>query len=315
MQVQARACWLYFMEGLTQAEIAERLKTTRLRVNRLITEARASGQVRVSLNMPLENCVRLERRLVTEFGLADAVVVPSPADPAQISAVLGRAAAEVFSRIVEERGTGVVGVGWGATLREVIRHVRPGHFPDLQVTSMMGGLTYGYELNTFEIASELARRWRASCHYLAAPVYAGSAASREVILSQDVFREAFERLGRIDVAVLSAGDLTTNSLLIRNGLPGDVTAADLAAAGAVGDVLCQFIDAQGRAVNHPLNQRAIALGIEGLDRIPVVILASGGMHKAAVIAAALRAGLADVLVCDEQTVAAALGLIEQVEAA
>ncbi|RDJ22291.1 sugar-binding transcriptional regulator [Bosea caraganae] len=308
-QTQVRAAWLYYMEGLTQAEIADRLKMTRLRVNRLLVEARSSGLVNITINSRLESCVRLERGLVEEFGLREAIVVPTPADPAQIPALIGKAAGELVSRIIEEKPSGGFGVGWGATLRETIRHVRPGQYRDLKVTAMMGGLTYGIEINTFEIASQLARRWQAECHYLAAPIYAGTPQSRDTIVAQDVFEAAFERIRATEVAILSAGDLSERSLLVRYGLPRDVGVAELAAQGAVGDMLGQFIDADGAPIDHPINRRAIALPLEALRKLPTVILASGGSNKAAVLAAALRARLASVLITDEQAAAAALKLL------
>jgi lsr operon transcriptional repressor len=307
-QTQVRAAWLYHMEGLTQAEIAERLKITRLRVNRLLVDARSSGIVNITINSRLESCVRLERALVDAFGLKQAIVVPTPGDDAQISVQIGRAAGELVSRIIDEHSSGVFGVGWGGTLRETIRYVRPGHYRDLTVTSMMGGLTYGIELNTFEIASHFARLWQAQCHYLAAPIYAGTPQSRDTILAQDVFDAAFSRIRGTDVAIVSAGDLSERSLLVRYGLPRDVSTDDLAAAGAVGDLLGQFIDAQGDAIDHPINRRAIALPLDDLRRIPTVILASGGGNKAAAITAALRARLVSVLITDEAAAAATLAL-------
>jgi DNA-binding transcriptional regulator LsrR (DeoR family) len=307
-QIQVRAAWLYYMEGLTQAEIADRMKMTRLRVNRLLVEARSSGLVNITINSRLESCVRLERGLVEEFGLREAIVVPTPADPEQIPALIGKAAGEFVSRIIEEKPAGGFGVGWGATLRETIRHVRPGQYRDLKVTSMMGGLTYGIEINTFEIASQLARRWQAECHYLAAPIYAGAPQSRDTIVAQDVFEAAFERIRATEVAILSAGDLSERSLLVRYGLPRDVGVAELVAQGAVGDILGQFIDAGGQPIDHPINRRAIALPLDALRKIPTVILASGGSNKAAIIAAALRARLASVLITDEQAAADALKL-------
>ncbi|CAN7503152.1 sugar-binding transcriptional regulator [Bosea sp. LjRoot237] len=303
-QTQVRAAWLYYVEGLTQAEIAERLKMTRLRVNRLLAEARSSGLVNITINSRLESCVRLERALVTEFGLKDAVVVPSPADPNQVAAQIGKAAGDFVSRIIEERPSGIFGVGWGGTLRETIRHVRAGQYRGLTVTSMMGGLTYGIEINTFEIASRFARLWQAECHYLAAPIYAGTPQSRDTILAQDVFEAAFARIRATDVAILSAGDLSERSLLVRYGLPGDIRVEELARAGAVGDILGQFIDRSGQAIGHPINSRAIALPLDQLRRIPTVILASGGTNKADIIAASLRGKLASVLITDEDAAAA-----------
>ncbi|GGH16347.1 transcriptional regulator [Alsobacter metallidurans] len=310
-QTQVRAAWLYYMEGLTQAEVADRLKMTRLRVNRLLVDARGSGLVNISINSRLESCVRFERALVDEFGLRDAVVVPTPSSPDQVHAVVGQAAGEFISRLIEDNPSGVFGVGWGGTLRETIRHVRSGRFPDMKVTSMMGGLTYGIEINTFEIASELARRWQAECHYLAAPIYAGTPESRNTIVAQDVFQHAFERIRSTDVAILSAGDMTDRSLLIRYGLPPLVEVQDLVRAGAVGDMLGQFIDSRGQPIEHPINQRAIALPHDALRSIPTVILASGGANKAAVIAAALRGKLASVLITDESAAEAVLQILRR----
>lgn len=305
-QTQVRAAWLYYVEGLTQAEIAERLKMTRLRVNRLLAEARSSGLVSITINSRLESCVRLERALVSEFGLKAAVVVPSPADPEQVAAQIGKAAGDFVSRIIEENPSGIFGVGWGGTLRETIRHIRAGQYRGLTVTSMMGGLTYGIEINTFEIASRFARLWQAECHYLAAPIYAGTPQSRDTILAQDVFEAAFARIRATDVAILSAGDLSERSLLVRYGLPGDIRVEELARAGAVGDILGQFIDRNGQAIAHQINHRAIALPLDELRRIPTVILASGGINKADIIAASLRGKLASVLITDEDAAAAIL---------
>ena len=151
----------------------------------------------------------------------------------------------------------------------------------------MGGLTYEIEINTFEIATRFASAWQAECHYLAAPIYAGTPQSRDTIVKLEVFEEAFARIASTRAAILSVGDLSDRSLLIRYGLPRDVSAMDLRAEGAVGDVLGQFIDGTGRAIDHPINRRAIALKLEALRGIPTVILASGGDNKVAIIAAAL----------------------------
>jgi len=305
-QMQVRVAWLYHMEGLTQAEVADRLKITRLRVNRLLIEARANGLINISLNSSLAGCIRLEQTLVEQCGLKDAVIVPTPQQVDLVAPIIGRAAGEYVSRLLETKQLRGFGVGWGATLRETIRHVRPSRHPKLVVSSMMGGLTYGIELNTFETASDLASRIGAQCHYLAAPIYAGTPQSRDTIVAQDVFREAFERIAATDAAILSVGDLSRRSLLIRNGLPPDVTPQDLHKRGAVGDILGQFIDGGGRPIDHSINRRAIALSLDALREMPTVILASGGTNKSRIIAGALTAKLISVLICDERTAAAVL---------
>jgi DNA-binding transcriptional regulator LsrR (DeoR family) len=66
----------------------------------------------------------------------------------------------------------------------------------------------------------------------------------------------------------------------------------------VGDLLGHYLDADGRVVDHPLNQRVMALAPAKLARLPHVVLASGGVEKAAAIRAALKVTRARTLVTD-----------------
>lgn len=309
-QLHVRVAWLYHMEDLTQGDIAARLGLTRLRVNRILSECRTQGLVRVAITSRLQSCVSLEQRLRAEFGLKDAVIVPTPRDPEIVAAMVGLAAGEYLAQCLARDTVQVLGVGWGNTLREAIRHIPQLDLPHVCVTSMMGGLTQGLELNSFETAGELARRLNAQCSYLAAPIYAGSAASRDMLMAQDVFANVLARMAQVDLALLSLGDLSPRSLLVRHGLPTDVTVASLKAAGAVGDVLGRFLDARGRPIDHPINDRVIGLPASRLASIGTVVLAAGGRNKRHVIAAALRGGIPGVLVSDEDSARAAMKLAQ-----
>ena len=103
----------------------------------------------------------------------------------------------------------------------------------------------------------------------------------------------------------------TDLLLVRYGLPAGVTVAELVAAGACGDLMGHLIDRDGQPIEHPLNRRCITLPLEKLRRIPYAIVASGGLHKAEVLAAVLRGGWGNVLVSDEDTARAAMALARQ----
>ena len=310
-QLHARVAWLYYLENFTQAEIGEHLGLTRARVNRMLAEARETGLVRVTLNSQFANCTAIEQKLKSKFGVRDAVIVPTPEDVKDIASIIGMAAGTYLTRFLAENRLSTIGIGWGATLRETIRHVSPASYPDLWITSMMGGLSRGLELNTFEIAGELAKRLGAQCSYLAAPIYAATPRSRDTILAQEVYKDVLARVAKIELAILSMGDLSPRSLLVRHGLPSDVSSDELRRKGAVGDVLGQFIDAKGRAINHPINKRAIALPLARLSKAKFVMLVAGGMNKAPVIAAALRGRIGNILVSDEKTASEALELAER----
>ena len=76
----------------------------------------------------------------------------------------------------------------------------------------------------------------------------------------------------------------------------------------MGDLLCHFLDADGGVVDHPVNPRMIAVGLDDVRRVPRIVIASGGRRKVAALRAALQAVPVRVLITDE---AAARGLLER----
>ncbi len=115
-----------------------------------------------------------------------------------------------------------------------------------------------------------------------------------------------QRAREVRLALVSCGDLGPNSILACSGTVAEHQEA-LMAAGAVGDLLGTFIDAQGRPVGHELNRRVVALALKDLACVPASILASGGLNKAPVIGAILTAGYVRRLVTDETVAQSLLG--------
>jgi DNA-binding transcriptional regulator LsrR (DeoR family) len=306
MDLMVKASWLYYVEGLTQAEIGDRMNLTRRRVNELIATALKEGAVRISFKSGLADNVELEARLCDRFGLADAVIVPMPVDPGLLHSVLGRGAAAYLDRLIEVRKPGSIGIGWGATLRETVRQMTSRNAPDVNVRSMMGGLTRGSEINTFELVRSFAHVLNAQCHYFAAPIYAGSRQSREAIISQPVFQDIFRATCDVDVSYLSVGDVTPHSLQVRYGLPAGTDINQLVAARAVGDLLGRYLDADGAPVDHALNSEVISPELEDYCRIPCRIIASGGAHKHSILRAVVNARLATIIITDSDSAKALL---------
>lgn len=304
VQLATRASWLYFVGGYTQADVGKKLKLNRVRVNRLLAFAREKGLVQISVSGRLAECVALEEKIKEKFHLLHAIVVPSPISEIQLPQVIGTAAGHYFGSQLKDNSS--VGVGWGRTLRHSLRSVPRRTFESLSVVSLMGGLTRASLVNPYETASHLADIIGARCYYVAAPTLSDSEAAREIFLKQSMVRDVFELGAKVDLALLSVGELTQPSTFMQVGLISDSEAAKLVKAGAVGDICGHWINEQGEVIDHPINRRVIALSPRRLKNISCVILASGGQNKVPVLHGALRAGFANVLVTDEQTAAAVL---------
>ena len=84
---------------------------------------------------------------------------------------------------------------------------------------------------------------------------------------------------------------------------------ELLAMGAVCDVLCNFLDADGRSVPHALNRRVMSIDLADLARARHLVIASGGAHWARAILAAIRRIGCHTLVTDEGAARAILKMV------
>ncbi len=305
-QLATRAAWLYFIGNSTQAQIAKKLGLTRLRVNRLLAQAREQGLVQIHVTGRLASCVALEHALVDRYGLKDAVVVPPPAEAAQLRQVLAAAAGHYLSQHLHDNMS--VGVGWGRTLRLSLSSVARRSYRKLSVVSLIGGLTQSSAVNPHETASHLADIVGGQCYYFAGPAFTDSAESRDILMNQPMLREVFERGRTVDLAFLSVGDLAHANTMTALKLITDADVKSLQAAGAVGDLCSHWINMAGEVIDHPLNFRAVGLPPVHLKSVRESILVSGGKAKVGVMHGALVAGYANRLLTDEATAAQLLAL-------
>jgi DNA-binding transcriptional regulator LsrR (DeoR family) len=302
-RIRARVIWYYYIGGMTQQEIADRLGMTRLRVNKIVGQARTDGSVEIKVHTPLAECVALEERLRRRYGLVDATVIPTIPENSELQRVIGESAAAMLDSLLTDGQ--YVGIGWGRTLGEGLKKLPTRRFGQSWVVSLMGGLIRGSGTNTFEVATQLAQIIGAQCYYLPAPIYCPDEESRSAMLNHFGLSEVMTMARKVDVSILSCGDLSDRpNLASIESVRG--FRDSLLEAGAVGEILGTFLDAEGRPVDHPLNQRVMAMAPEDLKSVEASIIASGGVHKAPILHAILAAGYCNRIVTDEDTARAML---------
>jgi DNA-binding transcriptional regulator LsrR (DeoR family) len=304
LDLQVRAAWLYYVEGLTQLQISRVMKTSRAKVIRLLAGARDSGIVRIRIEARGSGEIALERALIDRFHLSEVVVVPAPADAGEVAAVVGHAAGTYLAEHVHDGMS--IGVGWGMTLNMSLKAIGAKPCERLSVVSLLGGMTHSRAVNPSAVSRRIADAFGADCYQLTAPVFVANEVIRKTLWTEPGLRDLRERARRLDLALVSVGDVSEQATLFREGLVPRSQIASLVKAGAVGEVLCHFIDAEGRVVDHPVNRRAVAIDFQDLARVSKIVIAAGGKQKVEPIRAALKALRATVLITDAE---AARGLI------
>ena len=294
----------YYDDGLTQQQIGERFGLSRIRVSRLLRAARDERIVQIAVTPPQGSNTEIERRLEEAFGLKEAVVVAcSSRDAASIINQLGPVAATCLTRCLQ--GNEVVAVSWGTAVLSTVNALPAMDLPNVRVVQFLGGLG---ELEARTHGADLARRMAqtlgAKPRLILAPGIVKDRVVRDALVMDPQVSDTLELAARADVALVGVGALETCATrLTRDNTLMQEEADDLKARGAVGDIALQFFDADGRKVDHPINQRIVGTDLEAIKQIRRVIGVAGGTEKWRAIHAALRGGLINVLVTDDQTAA------------
>jgi DNA-binding transcriptional regulator LsrR (DeoR family) len=226
--------WLYYVEQLSQQEIADRLRVSRMRVTRLLQRARDEHIVEIRITTSSEPWLAMERELVARFGLRDAVVVPSDGGE-RLRQHLAQAAAAYLERILCDDD--VLGIGSGATLSEIPVFIRRSSRPRCLVVELVGGLSRtDRTINPYDCSWRLAEALGARSEHLQVPAMVESAAIAQILLEDKVTRAALERAARCDIAVVGIGQMDSPIRASMDYVPPE-SLPRLLAAGAVGDIL------------------------------------------------------------------------------
>jgi deoxyribonucleoside regulator len=300
-----RIAWMYYVEGLTQNEIADKLGIGRVTVVRNINEALKNREVKIWIEGDISDCVELERGLKEKFGFSDAIVVPKPANPAHVPKSIGMATGMYVTEQLTDDF--VVGVGWGATLFESLQSLAPRKFSRLEVVSLLGGIVEAKRYNPADFAWQFADTVGADCYLLAAPAIVDSPQTREALVERCGLATVFAHAEKMDLALLSAGNMAKQSTSFRFGFLSEEERSSLLAKGAVGDLLYNFFDVNGNLVDHPINTRVVSMPVDRLRHVPKRVLAAGGLDKLDTIRGAVKLVNINVLITDEETAQALLG--------
>jgi deoxyribonucleoside regulator len=299
-----RIAWMYYVEGLTQNEIADRLGIGRVTVVRNIHEAIKRREVKIWIEGEVAECIAIETELKSAFNLKEAIVVPEPTSAAGITKSIGNAAGMFISDTLKDGMS--VGVGWGATLYESLQTLATKQVENVQVISLLGGIVQARRFNPAEFAWQFARAVGADCYLLQAPAVVDSPATREALIERCGLRDVFKRAEKLDIAMLSAGTMAPSSTAFRFNMLSEEDRLALIKAGAVGDLLYNFYDINGKLIDHPVNRRIMSIPIAQLRDVPSRVISAGGAEKIEAILGAIKLIDCNVLITNEETAKALL---------
>ena len=315
--------------GMTQNEVARRMNLTRNQVVTLLQEVRNRGLLEVKLRVP--RALEWEQHVIAAYegyGIRDVRIVIDTSLPnenhrlksssidnfseASTIQAVGEEAAR-YTRNVIPNGE-VIGVGGGRTVLAMASALPAGMFEWLRIFPLSAGGPIQITANSVvaTIASKCANQDKTEAHGLYVPPLTirsidESKKEKEFYLSRKEIREVYEAAHQVNVVLFGVGSLTTEAGRQRTAeylKADDALIADAIEQGAVGNILQQFFDADGKLVQCQLSHRNLAVPLEHLQKIAsefpakrVIALASG-KDKCEAVRAAIKGRLFNVLITD-----------------
>lgn len=298
-EMRIRAAWLYYVEGNTQSDVAKKLGVSRIMITRMLSEAKRRGEVVIQIKSKLTSLVQMQTQLEEKFGLHNAILAPLSDIDADPTRAIAAAAGEYVSGLMHHNVT--VGVGWGRTLHSMLPYIEGRVLEGARIVSLLGGIAQARRFNPAEFAWQFAELFDAEGFLIPAPAIVDSPQTKHALLEHCGLDRIISMADACDIALLSCGGITSLTTSYRAGHISEADRASLMEAGAVGDLLYNFLDINGTPLDHPVNTRNISASTDRIARLPNKVLVSGGSEKLGIIRATLKAVKPKTLITDEVT--------------
>ncbi|MHA7967841.1 sugar-binding transcriptional regulator [Rhizobium sp. CAU 1783] len=294
----ARAGWLYYVAGRTQDEIAVAMGISRQSAQRLVSLAVAEKLVKVRLDHPIAACLELAEAVKEKYGLKQVDIVPS--DPGSDSATVGvaEAGAAELERWLKQPDPLVIAMGTGRTLRAMVDQLSPMECPQHKIVSLTGNISPDGSAAYFNVIFSMADAVKAPHFPMPLPVIVSSRDERDLLHRQPLVAPTIELGRRSDVTFVGIGEMGAKAPLLLDGFLRQEEMDNLMAAGAAGEICGWVFGADGKLLDHPVNERVASIAIPSRDTSVVIGLARG-RRKLDAIRAAVTGGYINGLITDE----------------
>lgn len=300
---------LHYLEGKKQADIARDLNLSNSKVNRLITQGRNMGMVRIAIESPFETLLDIERSLTRSSSLSEAIVTPSAGSAETTLQQVGRAAA---SHLLETLRDGdVIAITGGKAVSATVEALEAEREFNVTVVPLTGGIQGKYYTDVNHLATQMADRLGGNAMLLHAPLFAESRDQRDMLERVSSIREVLDLARRANVALVGVGSIEPEGSSYYDLHP--VPEADrkmLMGMGVIGEFLAHLIHIDGSVSNYALNSRLVSVAPTDLAQCTRVIGVSAGAQKVLPIKAVLNGKFLNSLVLDEDTATAVIQEME-----
>ncbi|SDS62708.1 sugar-binding transcriptional regulator [Microlunatus soli] len=293
----------YYWDDQSKVSIGQELGISRFQVARLLQDARRSGLVRIEIGSPGHVDQELSAKLTDQLGIPRVIVVEAHPTSAQATFDLVGAtlASEVEDTVVEGA---TIGIAWSRAAPAMARKLR--RLARCEVVQLSGAVYPPAGMpGSVEVTRDVAAAAAGTAHILYAPLVVPDVETAAGLRRQPEIAETLARADDLDVAVLSVGAWLPGSSAVYE-LLNEHEREELTNTAIHGEVSGRLLDAEGRPVPNPLDERVVGATLDQLGAARLIITTASGAQRRDATIAVTRAGLAHTLIIDTELAEALL---------
>lgn len=298
-----RIAWLYYMENMTQQQIAEKMGISRMKVIKFLNQAKSDGIVQFKINRDLETRVSLEKSLIEKYNLKDAFIIPTSGE-SDLNDSLGKAAAQYIEENCKPGD--YINIGYGDTISKTVNHLIYSIDKPISLVSLSGGVSF-YTSSIIKGAhKKTSESPTPKIYVIPAPLLASTKELAQDLLKESSIKEILDMTQLARMSVVGIGAASNTATIIKYNVLKHNDLVLLQMQGAIGDILSYFYDENGNIIKTELLDRLISSDINTLKNMDTVVGVAGGKEKVPSIKGAMNGKFVNVLVTDEDTAMALL---------
>lgn len=296
MMLMYRVAKSYYVDQLSQSEIAKMVGISRPQISRLIKRALEVGIVKIDVSMPETLNVRdMEKELASCLGVRASVIIPTgkAGENDNFFAVAAKHVSDRLKYCVN------IGIGWGRTMYKISKQLtdQTGESKEFFYPLLGSSGDENPYLQISSITDRFAEHYHARARYLNLPVFRkDDQFSVEEKQRLKAFRNKWRHL---DGAVVGIGEFNTDNQIYIDEISYDPF-LQKHKDEVVGDILAHLLLEKGGELVIP-GYYHVACTLDDLLHIPEVIGVARGEAKVDAIYIVAKNGYIKTLITDDTT--------------
>ena len=300
LKTKVQIAYYYYKEGLTQAQISDKLGISRPTVSNMLKEALEEKIVKITIQDKHLINYKQQEHIACKYNLQTVLIAGSNnKSEDSIKTEIGSLCAEYVKSRLDHINS--LGVGWGSTIHKFVQEADYLNYPNLSIVPLMGGVSLSaIQLHSNHLVFTLGQKYNSNSSLFYAPAIAENRETKKVLNNSEIVKTILAKAREVDLAIIGIGNPQKSITYREMGYVTENENNDMKKNNIIGDILATFLNEKGESVKTDLSNRMIGPTLSDIKQMKEVLILASGKEKIESVKAVLKLGIINHLIIDQE---------------